>query len=75
MVKVKKVRALSFMQGTTLSLLKQSILIYLTLADLQKNPDYGRTYHDAIYFYFDLRSLAGFGNHYTQLSRSRSIHR
>ena len=29
MVKVKKVRALSFMQGTTLSLLKQSILFIL----------------------------------------------
>jgi ATP-binding cassette subfamily B protein len=57
MTKVKKVRTLSFLQGTTLSLLKQSILFILLW----------------LIFHVHLRPPAGPGHHHPQLPRSGSL--
>ncbi len=71
--KVKKVRMLSFLQSSALTILKQSILFILSMADIPACIVCRRTHQHAVHIYYDLRSPAGPRQYHFILSRGGSI--
>ena len=68
MIKVKKVRTLTFLQGTTLNILKNFDIVHPSLADIPECPHHRRTNLDAVHLHDHFRTLAGTREFHFQLS-------
>ena len=74
MYKVKKVRTLSFLQGSTLNILRQSILFILLWLIFRDVLSTGELIIYAIYFHFYIYAVAGSWKYYFTIPRSRGFY-